>query len=382
VRGLEAQLWRSLRLFRIAALGYALFMIARDAHLYRHPTAAWVVGGIMVAWTAVCVFAYGRRPGPPWPLLIADLLVMGGCMVASLPITGLTTLATTHTLPAVAVAGTVMAWAIAAGRYGGAFAAAVIGVADVSMRSSAAENSNGAILLLLSAVALGYAADLIRVASQQLAQAAQKQADAARRDAEHRTQQRLARSIHDSVLQVLSLMARNARDLGGDAAQLGQLAGEQETALRQLINRADAAPALGLVDLRQSVERFASVTVTVATPATPVVLPAGVCDEVAAAIGSALDNVDRHAGPGALAWVLVESEPDEIVVSVRDDGVGIAPGRLDQAAAAGRLGVAESIRARMRDIGGEATITSEPGHGTEVELRLPTKNWAYGLSTV
>ncbi|WP_258565502.1 sensor histidine kinase, partial [Streptomyces sp. WELS2] len=67
----------------------------------------------------------------------------------------------------------------------------------------------------------------------------------------------------------------------------------------------------------------------------------------------------------------VEDEPDEIVVTVRDDGPGIPEGRLAQAEGEGRLGVALSIRGRLRDLGGSAAILSVPGQGTEVELKVP-----------
>jgi signal transduction histidine kinase len=99
-------------------------------------------------------------------------------------------------------------------------------------------------------------------------------------------------------------------------------------------------------------------------------VPRQVADEVAAAVASALDNVDKHAGPGARAWVLLEDDADGLTVSVRDDGAGFAPERLDEAAAAGRLGVAQSIRGRIRDLGGSVEITAAPGQGTEVEIRL------------
>jgi signal transduction histidine kinase len=56
---------------------------------------------------------------------------------------------------------------------------------------------------------------------------------------------------------------------------------------------------------------------------------------------------------------------------VRDNGVGFASGRPGQASAEGRLGLAQSIVGRIRDVGGEATVTSTPGRGTEVELRVP-----------
>lgn len=73
-------------------------------------------------------------------------------------------------------------------------------------------------------------------------------------------------------------------------------------------------------------------------------LAPGAARELAAAVSAALDNVRVHAGEGAQAWILVEDEPDEVIVTVRDDGPGIPEGRLDQAEGEGRLGVALSIR--------------------------------------
>ena len=53
-----------------------------------------------------------------------------------------------------------------------------------------------------------------------------------------------------------------------------------------------------------------------------------------------------------------------MTVTVRDDGPGIPAGRLEQAAAQGRLGVAQSIRGRVTDLGGQVTIITGPGEGT------------------
>jgi len=47
------------------------------------------------------------------------------------------------------------------------------------------------------------------------------------------------------------------------------------------------------------------------------------------------------------------------------------PGRAEEAAASGRLGMASSIRGRLRDLGGEATWTSAPGTGCTVVLTAP-----------
>lgn len=90
-----------------------------------------------------------------------------------------------------------------------------------------------------------------------------------------------------------------------------------------------------------------------------------------AAVAAALDNVARHAGPTARAWVLVEDEAGAVTVTIRDDGAGMPAGRLAAARSEGRLGVAHSIVGRLRALGGDAVVTSAPDQGTEVELRLP-----------
>jgi signal transduction histidine kinase len=75
-------------------------------------------------------------------------------------------------------------------------------------------------------------------------------------------------------------------------------------------------------------------------------------------------------GEGAAAWVLLDDLGDRVELSVRDDGPGIPDGRLAEAEADGRLGVRESIRGRVRDLGGTATLVTGPT-GTEWEIVVP-----------
>ena len=167
-------------------------------------------------------------------------------------------------------------------------------------------------------------------------------------------------------------MCSSDLEAGGEAAEIGRLAAEQEQALRSLVG-ASPEEVAGEVDVRALLSAYASSVVTVSSPATPVLIAAGRAREVAAAVGAALANVSAHAGPGARAWVLLEDAGEEIAVSVRDDGVGLEPGRLAQAREQGRLGVASSIEGRVRDLGGTMTVESTPGHGTEVVLRVPVR---------
>jgi signal transduction histidine kinase len=268
------------------------------------------------------------------------------------------------------LAGPVLAWAVRYGRRAGAIAALIMCGCEVVLVRAAVfgQALNGLVLLLLAGVIVGHVSRL----------AAELEAERQRVievEAAGRERERLARDIHDSVLQVLALVQRRGAEAGGAAAELGRLAGQQEAALRALVGSrtggtaAGAAP--GNVDLRSVMLPAQTDRVTVSVPAQPVLVSNAAAGELASAMHAALDNVRRHCGDQARAWVLVEDEPGSVTVTIRDDGPGIADGRLAEAAAAGRLGVSHSIHGRLRDLGGSASISSVPGEGTEVELRLP-----------
>ncbi|WP_188192859.1 MacS family sensor histidine kinase [Nonomuraea sp. SYSU D8015] len=362
---IEGPFWRAIAVYRVASLVYAAVLMAQQRG-YQEPVAGWLVIGVMALWTAGTTYAYaipGLRRGP---LLALDLLVTMGCLLATPYVQGsLQGAAGTMPVPATWVAGPVLAWAVHAGRRAGAVAAAVVAAGDLWLVRAPDEPVvvNGAVLLFLAGVVVGHVAQLARQAEERMQRAIEMEAAQRERD-------RLARDIHDSVLQVLALVQRRGRQIGGEAAELGRLAGEQEAALRELI-AVRPAPS-GTTDLRSLLLRHASPEVTVSTPATPLLLPAEAAGELAAAVKAALDNVRAHCGPQARAWVLAESGEGTVTVSIRDDGPGIPEGRLDEARADGRLGVAESILGRVAELGGQVSIVSVPGQGTEVEITLPT----------
>ncbi|WP_154942165.1 MacS family sensor histidine kinase [Micromonospora palomenae] len=370
--GLEVPLWRSIAVFRFAALGYVCLLVLRDADRYAHPLAAGAVLLAMLAWSGATAAGYARPANRHWPLLLADLGVVLVVLAVSPWVVGRPALAAgVPTLAVVWLAGPVLAWAVSGGRRRGAVAALALGAADLASRGRIGPSSlTGVILLLLAGVIVGHVARLAVTAEERLHRAVQLEAAT-------RERERLARGIHDSVLQVLALVQRRGAHLDGEAGELARLAGEQEAALRALIAGVDPAPAAadeptGTLDLRALLGRYASATVSVSAPATPVPLPAPVARELAAATAAALDNVRRHAD--GRAWVLVEDEGETVTVSVRDAGPGIPEGRLVEAARQGRLGMSQSIRGRIADLGGEVRIVSAPGEGTEVELVVPRED--------
>jgi len=261
--------------------------------------------------------------------------------------------------------GAVLACALAFGLRGGFLAAVAISAALVAFQARVEAELGDIQLMLLAGLTVGYAATILRRSGERLRAAVGAEAAMAERD-------RLARAVHDGVLQVLGFVRRRGAELGGEAGELGRLAGEQEFALRTLLTSGSApVDASGRRDLAAALRMLGTARVSVSTPAHRVELPARAVDELVGVVGAALSNVALHVGPDAPAWVLLEEVGDAVEVSVRDEGPGIPMGRLAAAEAEGRLGVATSMRGRVRDLGGTITCDTGPGRGTDWIIRVP-----------
>ena len=177
----------------------------------------------------------------------------------------------------------------------------------------------------------------------------------------------VAARVHDSVLQTLALVQREA----DDPKRVAQLARRQERELRgwlypegQLFQEDTLVAAIG--NAAAEVEELHGVRVEVAsagnapldTDARAVVLAAR----------EAMANAARFSGADEVS-VYAEADPETVSVFVRDRGAGFDR----EAVPAERRGLAESIEGRMTRHGGTATIRSALGEGTEVELTLPRK---------
>ncbi|MFJ4802629.1 MULTISPECIES: MacS family sensor histidine kinase [Streptomyces] len=385
----ELPLWRALAGYRVLTMLYALGLCVTTYDQFTRPWIAIGYDAVLAVWTLATLPRVRGAASCTKGFLAADLTIaLAGVL--------LTAFADSHqriaggpTLPTIWTGGAVLAFAIKGGWRWAAVASTVVAAANLVERGQLARDTlHSLILVWVASIGIGYVVEVARASERTLARALEIQAAT-------RERERLARDIHDSVLQVLAMVKRRGTALGGEAAELGRLAGEQEVALRTLVaggllpvarTAGDTAvpvaeptdPAYdegpdgtGPVDLRTLLAPFARDGVSLAEPGAPVPLPPAAARELAAAVGAALDNVRRHAGAGARAWILVEDEPADILVTVRDDGPGIPEGRLAEAEGEGRLGVAQSIRGRLRDLGGSAELISVPGQGTEVELKVP-----------
>jgi signal transduction histidine kinase len=386
----ETAMWRSLGLYRCLALLYAAGRFSAAFDQYAHPAWAAAIVAAMAVWTIWTVAAYRRPHARLLPLVAADLAVAAAAVLSTRVVDSPARWAGGGiTLPTIWSSAPVVACAIAFGWRGGLAGSAVLGAADLVERGAiTADDVHNITILLLAGTGVGYVSALARTAERTLIRAQRLEAAA-------RERHRLARDIHDGVLQVLALVQRQGAEMGGRGAELGRMAGEQEYALRSLVNgwhdadryedgsggvveggpaRLDLCVVLGLLVTR--VSAGGGPRVTLSSPGAAVELPGAVAREVAAAVSAALDNVQAHGGPGgdglgARAWILIDTDRDAVLVSVRDDGPGIAPGRLREARSSGRRGVAHSIEGRIRDVGGSVQVLSVPGQGTEVELRVP-----------
>ncbi|MGW7367743.1 MacS family sensor histidine kinase [Streptomyces sp. NPDC054841] len=388
----ELPLWRALTAYRVLTMIYAvlLFVFARDK--FEQPWVAIGFLAVMVVWTLATIPRVANAAACTKSFLVADLTIALTGILLTPYADDQAQLVDGPTLPTIWTAGSVLAFAIKGGWRWAGFASSLVAVANIIERGEPSRDTfHNVLLVWVASIAIGYVVEVARASERTLARALEIEAAT-------RERERLARDIHDSVLQVLAMVQRRGTALGGEAAELGRMAGEQEVALRTLVagglvptSRVSEDETQGAVvrivdepdgdegavddagprDLSRLLAPHAGCRVTLSEPGAPVLLEATVAKELAAAVSAALDNVRRHAGDRAQAWILVEDWPDQVIVTVRDDGPGIPEGRLAQAEGEGRLGVALSIRGRLRDIGGTAELISVPGQGTEVELKVP-----------
>ena len=187
-----------------------------------------------------------------------------------------------------------------------------------------------------------------------------------------------ARLLHDTVLATLTLLAHSG--VGVNPAALQRQAGDDARLLRQLrlgglptphrSGGYSLAPAtvLTLGDTLEAVrQRFELLGLNVNWHGSgQVQLNSSVLEAFLLALSECLENVRRHSGVDQ-ADVTITDDEITLRAMVTDTGVGFDLGQVGSE----RLGVAESVVARLRDVGGNARLFSSPGSGTTVVLEVP-----------
>jgi signal transduction histidine kinase/phage shock protein PspC (stress-responsive transcriptional regulator) len=176
----------------------------------------------------------------------------------------------------------------------------------------------------------------------------------------------VAAHLHDSVLQSLVLIQRS-----DDPRRMATLARRQERQLRRWLY-GSAEPGEPTT-VHAAVEALAAeIEADHDVRVEAVVVGDQPLDDAArtlvAALREAIINAARHADSSRI-YVFVEVDDAELTGFVRDTGCGFDPDRIPE----GRRGICDSIVGRLQRAGGAAVLTSKPGAGTEVELRLPKR---------
>jgi signal transduction histidine kinase len=348
-------------------------VVARAPDGMDRPLLAWVLAGAALAWTAAATILLERNPQAleRFPAIATELAIgmalgIGGGFVyehttdAGVAFSSVRTIGFAWPLAGIITAGVVYGPLLGAGagvlvaipRF---FAPVVNGVpfSDFEGNNWFSLVSTTLLYALAGATA-GYITIQLRRAQDEVAAA--------------RARERVARTLHDGVLQTLAVIERRADD-----PQLARLAREQERELREFLFGGDGKNPADLgAQLRAAAGRFEDAfggrVDVVMAPDLPSLDTARV-EALAGAVGEALTNAGKH---GRAQRVTIFAEPtddadcDGVTCSIHDDGRGFELSKIREG-----VGLSRSIRGRMEEVGGRVDIESRPGAGTEVRLWLP-----------
>ena len=210
-----------------------------------------------------------------------------------------------------------------------------------------------------------------------------KQVDETLEEVRLAERERLARDLHDLVLQDLThaLVVAQAYRLtrkeeeGAGALNLTAMIASLRRAsqgLREAVNELRAGDAVGralaravedLVALERRRSTAMEVELTV-QEGVPTKLPEEACKGVLLVVSEALANARRHSSARRVRVALGATE-EEILVEVSDDGVGFDPRQSTES-----VGLS-AMRERAALLSGRLEIFSEPTEGTTLRLRVP-----------
>jgi nitrate/nitrite-specific signal transduction histidine kinase len=198
---------------------------------------------------------------------------------------------------------------------------------------------------------------------------------------------RIAREMHDGLAQVLGYMNLQVQTLGtllkqGKEQQLQ----EQLDQMRQAVQTAHADVRENILSLRTTLAQDKSMASAVSEYLTEFGIQTGIETtldyqvignlplasvaevQLVCILQEALTNVRKHAKANEVEVIISRDsriEGEEIILRVRDDGVGFAPYRSKRS-----FGV-QTMRERAQSVGGRLAIHTRPGGGTEVECHIP-----------
>jgi len=198
---------------------------------------------------------------------------------------------------------------------------------------------------------------------------------------------RIARELHDSTTQTLTVLSQRLEALALEQATLPQETIQRICGMRHIVKdaieeirrfsqnlRPPALDALGLLasleEMAAGAQREQSITVEVRALGQVRRLEPEVELALFRIVQEALTNARRHAHPSEVIITLWFKE-DSVRAAIRDDGRGVhLPDHLSDLLTTGRMGLV-GIQERAQLLGGTASIRSRPGQGTTVCVELP-----------
>ncbi|QEC48783.1 sensor histidine kinase [Baekduia soli] len=201
-------------------------------------------------------------------------------------------------------------------------------------------------------------------------------------DAEARERRRLAEELHDHAIQNVLLARQEITDIArgrpGALERARQALDETSRQLRREVfqmhplglERAGLTAVLG--ELAGDAARRGGFEVGVTVD--PAAEHGGPQDLLVSTARELLTNVAKHAGARHVT-VTVTVGARAVELRLQDDGVGIEPGRLEQAVGQGHIGIAAVIE-RIRAVDGTVEVHTSPGEGTRIRVRLPINSQA------
>ena len=351
--------------YRLFAAGWlsilALVVLVGDEPADRPAVVTGTLAGVVV-WTVAATVVSRTRPAAisTWGFVLAEIAISCFTVIAG-DTAGATGFAGGYPLVGLFTA------IYARGTTGGVVAGGALFITQLTLLGAVRSDTAGRVSFLISylftaAAGIGIAAAL-RSSDRSRAEAESRLATAEAEKARAEAKTEVAVHLHDSVLQTLALIQRDA----ATSEQSRRIARTQERELRAWLyqDQAGISPTGfrdGVTAMAHSVEDLTGVRVD------PVVVgDRGLDDRLRALLAAAREAAMNAAKHAAVEEVSVYGEVGEHGVSiyVKDRGIGFDPGEASD----GR-GIPDSILARMERHGGIASIRSERGKGTEVVLTM------------
>lgn len=194
---------------------------------------------------------------------------------------------------------------------------------------------------------------------------------------------RLAREIHDSLVQAFAGIVLHTEALGSSL-------GANNLRSRRALSQIQQLARSGLNEARRSIRALrpkmlegrtlaealeaaaehlceAGIFCSLIQRGIVFTLPADVQNEMFRIAQEAMTNVSKHARAKSV-WVILEFKPHQVILTIQDDGIGFATVNVPRS----RCGYGmTTMRERARRIGGWLKIESPATGGTAIRVEMP-----------